>query len=379
MDKISSSAKKDGLHILKDTKDEEEGKQDHPEGKGIATADAVEMQEQDPRARGYLIRNKATALLEHAPEGTNDHDLYWNRLMSINASSMDELFETFERDENGKISEIELKERLIQLGADRCSPVAMEEYMHALDTDMTGYISREEFETFIEAARDLLFPVELDEDFSEYDIFLGGSCNPTTWRKELAIPMLKSKGVTYYNPQVDHWSEALIAVEQKAKIEALVLLYVIDRATRALASMIEVAELITDGRNVIVVIQDVEEGDTINDEEISPSQLKDLNRCRAYLADVVKRRGRHETSIVYKNIAKATLSTVCLVERIKAERHQKAEKHFPEDNLLDRSKSHSLLPIKEADEEVAAEEEDTSTQLARTMSAVETTRSNSAS
>ena len=31
-------------------------------------------------------------------------------------------------------------------------------------------------------------------------VFLGGSCNPTVWRKEISIPILQSEGVTYYNP-----------------------------------------------------------------------------------------------------------------------------------------------------------------------------------
>lgn len=33
-----------------------------------------------------------------------------------------------------------------------------------------------------------------------YQVFLGGSCNPTTWRSEIAIPTLQRLGITYYNP-----------------------------------------------------------------------------------------------------------------------------------------------------------------------------------
>lgn len=32
------------------------------------------------------------------------------------------------------------------------------------------------------------------------DVFLGGSCNPTTWRADTAIPELKKHGISYYNP-----------------------------------------------------------------------------------------------------------------------------------------------------------------------------------
>ena len=31
-------------------------------------------------------------------------------------------------------------------------------------------------------------------------VFLGGSCNPTVWRKEIAIPLLQEDGITYFNP-----------------------------------------------------------------------------------------------------------------------------------------------------------------------------------
>lgn len=33
-------------------------------------------------------------------------------------------------------------------------------------------------------------------------VFLGGSCNPTTWRKDIAIPMLKALNITYYDPVI---------------------------------------------------------------------------------------------------------------------------------------------------------------------------------
>ena len=31
-------------------------------------------------------------------------------------------------------------------------------------------------------------------------VFLGGSCNPTSWRADIAIPFLKENGITFYNP-----------------------------------------------------------------------------------------------------------------------------------------------------------------------------------
>lgn len=35
---------------------------------------------------------------------------------------------------------------------------------------------------------------------SPVEVFLGGSCNPTTWRADVAIPALKESGISFYNP-----------------------------------------------------------------------------------------------------------------------------------------------------------------------------------
>lgn len=32
------------------------------------------------------------------------------------------------------------------------------------------------------------------------EVFLGGSCNPTTWRADVAIPTLQQLGISFYNP-----------------------------------------------------------------------------------------------------------------------------------------------------------------------------------
>ena len=32
------------------------------------------------------------------------------------------------------------------------------------------------------------------------EVFLGGSCNPTTWRADVAIPALSGLGISFYNP-----------------------------------------------------------------------------------------------------------------------------------------------------------------------------------
>lgn len=121
--------------------------------------------------------------------------------------------------------------------------------------------------------------------------FLGGSCNPTTWRKEIIIPLLEQNKVTYYNPQVDVWSEDLVQVEAVAKDNALILLFIIDSKTRALASIVEAAEYICTGRNVILSLSNMPENSIINNQLIDKDQLRDLNRARDYLSDIAKRHG----------------------------------------------------------------------------------------
>ncbi len=128
--------------------------------------------------------------------------------------------------------------------------------------------------------------LEQEPGFRVPQVFLGGACNPTTWRQALAIPFLQDHQISFYNPQVDEWEPELIQKEEAAKQTAKLLLYVIGRETRAVASMIEASELISSNRLVVLVLQDVSTG-----KFPGPAEAKDLNRGRAYLADVAARHG----------------------------------------------------------------------------------------
>ena len=48
-------------------------------------------------------------------------------------------------------------------------------------------------------------------------VFLGGSCNPTKWRYEIAIPILNKNNISFYNPQVEEWNPDLVEVENYQK------------------------------------------------------------------------------------------------------------------------------------------------------------------
>ncbi|CAK1548285.1 unnamed protein product [Leptosia nina] len=123
------------------------------------------------------------------------------------------------------------------------------------------------------------------------EVFLGGSCNPTTWRSDIAIPMLKKMGITYFNPQVDDWSTELIEVEHRAKAEARALLFVLDSETRAVAACVEAAHLAAAPRDLLLVLRPYSRHQCIGRETISDQEYIELSRARATLQEVVERRG----------------------------------------------------------------------------------------
>ena len=109
--------------------------------------------------------------------------------------------------------------------------------------------------------------------------------------------------------QVDSWTPELVDIEAQAKTDASVLLFVIDRQTRALASMIEASEYVSTGRKIVLVIQQVAVGTVIGSGKVDEAEAKDLNRARSYLRDVAS---RHEMSNVYDNIPEAIQAVVTM-------------------------------------------------------------------
>jgi len=99
----------------------------------------------------------------------------------------------------------------------------------------------------------------LSKQQNEFDVFLGGSCNPTTWRYKQAIPYFQLRSISYYNPQVDNWTPDLVEIEHRVKELALVLFFVIDHNTRSLAAIAEVCYLAARRRNIIVVMNPMPE------------------------------------------------------------------------------------------------------------------------
>ena len=66
-------------------------------------------------------------------------------------------------------------------------------------------------------------------------------------------------------------------------------MYVVDSKCRGLATMIDAVEMIVSQKQRIVIV--VEDVDPDKNPTIDPRECKDLNRARAYLADVATRHG----------------------------------------------------------------------------------------
>ena len=75
------------------------------------------------------------------------------------------------------------------------------------------------------------------------------------------------------------------------KKTAEIILVVVNNQTRGIASMVEAAELIASGRDVVLVLVDFKAGDDVGGTLLDKAEMKDLNRGRAYLADVASRHG----------------------------------------------------------------------------------------
>ena len=127
-----------------------------------------------------------------------------------------------------------------------------------------------------------------------YDVFLGGSCGPTTWRADVAVPYLRSNGITFYNPQQSNWVPEMIELEHQAKQTSQIIMMVLNEQTRNVVSMIESSYLAGARRRIMVVIRPYptqpEKQHCFGSERASDSELRDLNAAMTTVHDLVERR-----------------------------------------------------------------------------------------
>ncbi|KER29339.1 hypothetical protein T265_04001 [Opisthorchis viverrini] len=128
----------------------------------------------------------------------------------------------------------------------------------------------------------------------KYHVFLGGACNPTTWRVDTAIPILEEHDITYCNPQVKEWSEEMVKIEAEAKSTSVVFLYVFETwRTRAISSFVEAASLAGRNARVVFVISNTSGSDPplICNERISDMEYAELKEALYYLQHLARIRG----------------------------------------------------------------------------------------
>ena len=116
-------------------------------------------------------------------------------------------------------------------------------------------------------------------------MFLGGACAKTTWRQELAIPLLEANNISYYNPQLPpkEWTVRKMEEEHLAKQTSKTLLFIISKTSPSIASMTEAAYLITSSKSVFLTIEDVDPDSEEITYLLTKTACKDYNRGRAYL------------------------------------------------------------------------------------------------
>lgn len=149
----------------------------------------------------------------------------------------------------------------------------------------------------------------------EIDVFLGGSCNPTTWRHDVALPRLEASRISYFNPQVDEWYEELIEIERRAKDTARIMLIFIDKLTRSVVAINEAVEHICSGRRLVLVIEDIEQGATVEGELLTLMELEELNLARARLRALALDKEQQQKADVHlcSDIASAMETIVDLI------------------------------------------------------------------
>jgi hypothetical protein len=148
-------------------------------------------------------------------------------------------------------------------------------------------------------------------------VFLGGACGETTWRKDVAIPLLQAAGVSYHDPQlgVGEWTAACEAEEMRAKDAADVLLFVINGQTRGVAAVAEVSYYLAAGRALALAVTDVPEGARVGGQVLGAAECADLNRGRIFVRTMAAQHGVP----VFADVESATLYAIQLAKRAKAE------------------------------------------------------------
>jgi hypothetical protein len=146
-------------------------------------------------------------------------------------------------------------------------------------------------------------------------VYLGGACGNTTWRQEIAIPMLEAADITYYDPQLGfgEWTEDFEATEMRYKNMADVMLWVISDETRSVASVAEAAYYIAGKFPLALALKFLPDDAMIDGKPISAIERDDLNRGRIFVRTMAQEHGIP----IFENISDAAQYAIDLVRKQK--------------------------------------------------------------
>lgn len=144
-------------------------------------------------------------------------------------------------------------------------------------------------------------------------VYLGGACGNTTWRQDIAIPMLQAAKITYFDPQLGlgEWTEDFEATEMKYKNMADVMLWVISDETRSVASVAEAAYYIAGKWPLALAMKFLPQDAVIDGKSISSIERDDLNRGRIFVRTMAQEQGVP----IFEEIADAVQYTINLINK----------------------------------------------------------------
>lgn len=92
-------------------------------------------------------------------------------------------------------------------------------------------------------------------------VFLGGTCNESTWRDEL-MPLLTAANIDFFNPVVSDWTPEAQARERDERVNCDFVLYVI---TPEMTGVYSIAEVVDDSNKrplttIFLVIEELSQG-----------------------------------------------------------------------------------------------------------------------
>ena len=122
-------------------------------------------------------------------------------------------------------------------------------------------------------------------------VFLGGTCNKTTWREDLIKLCKDDTNINWFNPVVDDWTEEAQKVEEYEKEVSDVLLFVITSAMTGVFSIAEAVDCSNKcpDRTVFLVVEEgFDEGQLKSLKAVSDLILNNGGTVADDLEDVAK-------------------------------------------------------------------------------------------